>query len=68
MPDKKTIQQHLSEARRNLEMPHRDNYKVDLAMLEVLGEMALLDITPDGTFSDAECSAWLVFRRIIDKV
>ena len=65
MLDKKTVKLHLSEARNQ---PNREHNKVDLAMLEVLGEMALLDIAPDGTFSDAECSAWEVFRRIINKV
>lgn len=66
--DKNTVKIHIAEARNRLEvMPRRNDYKVDLAMLEVLGEMALLDIVPDGTFSDAECNAWEVFRRIIDK-
>lgn len=68
MLDKKIVRLHLAEARNRLEvMPYRNNYKVDLAMLEVLGEMALLDIVPDGTFSDVECNAWDIFRRIIDK-
>lgn len=66
--EKTTVKLHLTKARNRLEvMPYRDNYKIDLAMLEVLGEMALLNIVPDGTFSDVECNAWEVFCRIIEK-
>ena len=67
--NEKSVKRHLNEARNLIERlrdtNRRNDYTVDLAMLEVIAEMALLNIVPDGTFSDNECVAWDVFRRII---
>ena len=54
---------HIAESRNRAQ--HDNNHKVSVCMLDVLAEMALLDICPDSTFSDDECLVWEVFRKVI---
>lgn len=65
---KNAIKHHLTEARESVNNDrNRDRRKVDLAVLHVLAEMALADIVPNGDFSDTECVAWEILRRLTDK-
>lgn len=68
MIDKKMVELHIAQAfekERNDRENMRDYNNIHARIVEVLGEMALLDIVPDGRFSDIECEVWGAMRRII---
>lgn len=39
------------------------SYDIPIWRVMVLAEMAHNNISPDGTFSDAECIIWELFKR-----
>lgn len=63
-PNINIVRRHIAEARNRVE---HNPHEVNTAMLPVLAEMALLDIAPDGTFSDDECNTWSVLHDTITK-